>query len=245
MSIRYLIIFLSAFALSCEDGENPSGPLIGRGGSLARFAVTSSHLFSVDDESLNVYQIMENGSLEKVNSAPLGAGVETIFATDHWLYIGTNDAMITYDITNPASPHFVSEYSHFVACDPVVVQDTLAFVTLRTSRCRATNLNSLDIINIKNPQFPTLLSNYTLESPYGLGVDGDLLFVCEGDAGLKIFDVSNPYNAMLIRKYSDVNAFDVIPNNGVLILTGSEGVTQYDYTDHEAIIKLSTIPVQR
>lgn len=240
-----IVIFLAVLGVSCEDSDGTTNSLTGKGGSLARFAVTSTHLYSVDDESLNVYQMMENGSLEKINAAFLGAGVETIFARDHWLYIGTIDEMIIYDIINPASPLFVSSYSHFVACDPVVVQDTLAFVTLRTTSCRAANFNTLEIINIQNPQNPVLLSSYSLESPYGLGVDGDLLFVCEGDRGLKVLNVSDPFNAVLIKKYTDMDAYDVIPNDGVLVLTGKDGVVQYDYSDHMAITKLSTIAVQQ
>ena len=150
--------------------------------------------------------------------------------------------MRIYSIEHPANPHFISAYSHFVACDPVVVQDTLAFVTVRTTDCRATEFNSLDIINIKDPQSPVLLSSYSLESPYGLGVDGNLLFICEGEYGLKVFDISDPYNIMLIKNF-DVDAYDVIPNNNVLILTGKDGIVQYDYSDQTAIKKLGTIPV--
>jgi hypothetical protein len=241
-----LLLCVAGVAISCDDSEGtPGTDLIGKSGSLARFALTATHLFAVDDESLNVYQIMEDGSLEKVNTADLGSGVETIFTKDHWLYIGTNSAMVTYDIINPASPVYVSAYSHFVACDPVVVQDTLAFVTMRTTECRTTNFNALDIINIKDPQSPRLVSQYVLDSPYGLGVDDNLLFVCEGEMGLKIFDVSNPFNAMLVKSYKDVNAFDVIPNEGVLILTGQDGIMQYDYSDQNAIRKISTISVQQ
>jgi hypothetical protein len=241
-----ILLLLAACAFSCEDSDgNSSDSLQGKGGSLARFAVANNYLYSVDDESLNVYQIMADGSLEKMNTESLGPGVETIFARDHWLYIGKNDAMITYDVTNPASPLYVASYSHFVACDPVVVQDTLAFVTLRTSNCRPSNVNTLDIINIKDPQSPQFLSNYMLESPYGLGIDGNLLFVCEGVHGLKVLNISDPFNAVMIESYPDVDAYDVIPDNGVLILTGKDGIVQYDYSDHTAIKKLSTISVHK
>jgi hypothetical protein len=241
-----IIILLTGIAFSCEDsgGEN-STSLTGKGGSLARFAVTSTHLYAVDDESLNVYQILSNGELGKINSVSLEEGVETIFAYGESLYIGTNSAMHTFDITNPSNPSFVSSYSHIVACDPVVVQDTLAFVSIRVSNCRPTGSNTLDIINIKNPSTPILLSNYTLQSPYGLGVDGNLLFVCEAEHGLKILDISNPFNATLIKSYSNEHAYDVIPHNGLLILTGDDGIAQYDYSDQLNIQKLSLIPVQQ
>ena len=242
MMRNFLLLLSIITIISCDDPSTP-GTLMGKGGSLARFALTPTHLYSVDDEYLNVYQIMDNGSLEKVNTISFGPGVETIFARDQWLYIGTNSAMVTYNISAPASPRYVSSYAHFVACDPVVVQDTLAYVTIRTTNCRDASSNTLDIINIKNPELPTLLSNYALESPYGLGVDENLLFVCEGDNGLKIFDVSNPFNAVLLKNYSDVNAYDVIPNEGILILTGRSGIIQYDYSDQSSIKQLSVISV--
>ena len=248
MSTRILfivcIMVAGLAAVSCQDGDGTTADgLTGKGGSTARFAVTATHLFAVEDDALKVYQIMGNGALEKINAIELNPGVETIFVRDHWLYLGTVDAMITYDIATPASPLYVSSYSHFVACDPVVVQDTLAFVTLRTASCRPSNTNQLDIINIKNPEQPVMVSSYSLNSPYGLGVDGDLLFVCEGESGLTVLNVKDPMNIKLIKRYDENDAYDVIPNDGTLIMTGKDGVAQYDYTDPDAIKKLSLIPV--
>jgi len=248
MSTRILFIVcisvVSLAGFSCQDSDGTTADgLTGKGGSTARFAVTATHLYAVEDDALKVYQIMANGALEKLNEIELNPGVETIFARDHWLYLGTVDAMITCDITAPASPLYVSSYAHFVSCDPVVVQDTLAFVTLRTYGCRPTNTNQLEIINIKNPQQPFMVSSYSLNSPYGLGVDGDLLFVCEGASGLTVLNVKDPMNVQLIKRYDEDDAYDVIPNDGNLILTGKDGVAQYDYTDPGAIKKLSLIPV--
>jgi hypothetical protein len=242
-----VIIGLVAFLqFSCEDGGDGEGSaLTGKAGSLARFAITDTHLYAVDDEQLNVYQILADGSLGKINSSYIGEGVETIFARGNELFIGTNSAMIIYDISNPSAPGMISAHNHFFACDPVVVRDTIAYVTIRSNNCRNASINRLDIINIKNLTNPITVSTYNLDSPYGLGVDDNLLFVCEGDYGMKVLDVSNPRNATLIKHYSDVHAYDVIPNDAILILTGDDGVMQYDYSDQSNITKLSTIPVQQ
>jgi hypothetical protein len=238
--ICYLLLILSG--CGSEDGTSTAG-LSGRGGSLARFAVTPSHLYAVDNDNLNVYQFVENGSISQVNSIALGPGVETIATLDTRLYIGTNQAMLIYDISSPANPIHLSQFGHFLGCDPVVVQDTLAFITLRTTGCRPSTVNTLDIVNIKMPDQPTLVATYGLQSPYGLGIDGDLLFVCEGENGLKIFDVSNPYNLIVVKDYRDVDAYDVIPNRGILVLTGKHGIVQYDYSDHNNIRQLSSIEI--
>jgi hypothetical protein len=247
--MRNTILLIGLVALlqfSCDDGGDGEGSaLTGKAGSLARFAITDTHLYAVDNKQLNVYQILADGSLGKINSSYIGEGVETIFARGNELFIGTNSGMVTYDISNPSAPVMISFYNHFFACDPVVVQDTLAFVTIRSNNCRAASINQLDIINIKDLENPVTLSTYNLDSPYGLGVDGNLLFVCEGDYGMKVLNISNPRSATLIKHYPNVHAYDVIPNDGILILTGDDGVMQYDYSNESNITKLSTIPVQQ
>ncbi len=52
----------------------------------------------------------------------------------------------------------------------------------------------LSVVNIKNIDQPKLVMTYPLTNPHGLGKDGDLLFICDGTAGLKIFDASDPRN---------------------------------------------------
>jgi hypothetical protein len=228
--------------MACESDENSFGSLTGKGGSMARFALNSEYLYTVDNESLNVYQLMEGGSFAKINDVNINVGIETIFATESELFIGSTNAMYIYDITNGSAPILLSTYSHIVSCDPVVVQDTIAYVTLRTSQCRQQGINTLDVINVKNLTNPQVIGTYTMDSPYGLGIDGDDLFVCEGSNGLKVFDVSNPFNLSIKQVFTNINAYDVIPNNGVIIVTGNDGVYQYDYSGDQLKF-LSHLPV--
>lgn len=244
-SVVALALILWGALTNCSESDAfNSGDLSGKGGSLARFAISATHLYAVDNNALNVYRFEGDGTITKVNTVALGSGVETIATRDQWLYIGTNMAMFIYDISRPASPSFVSEYNHFVGCDPVVVQDTLAFVTLRTTGCRPASWNTLDVINIKDPKNPSVINSMGMSMPYGLGIDGKLLFVCEGVYGLNVYDVTDPYNLKLLKNYPDVNAYDVIPNHGTLVVTGSNGVFQYDYSDYNNIRHLSTINIQ-
>ena len=151
--------------------------------------------------------------------------------------------MLVYDISSPASPTYVSTFWHMTSCDPVVVQDTIAYVTLRGGNMCGNNLNELDVVSIADLMEPTLLKAYPLSGPYGLGIDENILFVCDGDAGLKIYDVSDPLSIdeNMLAHFPDINAYDVIPVNGVLILIGENGIYQYDYQDIENIQLLSTI----
>ena len=47
----------------------------------------------------------------------------------------------------------------------------------------------------------------------------------------------------IITTFPDIQAYDVIPLNGVLMLIGDDGLHQYDYTDLSDIKLLSTIAI--
>jgi len=181
----------------------------------------------------------------EVGALPVGFGIETIFPYKDYLFIGSQTGMFIYDNSNPNRPKRKGEFNHMRSCDPVVVKDTLAFVTLRGgTRCGGFT-NQLDIINIKDIDQPHLIATVPMTSPYGLGVDGNKLFVCDGDEGLKIYDTEDPKELFRIAQYKDINAYDVIPRKGVLVMIGSDGLYQYDYTVKGKPALLSKIEVKQ
>jgi hypothetical protein len=82
-----------------------------------------------------------------------------------------------------------------------------------------------------------------MQHPHGLGIDGNILFVCEGQFGLKVFDASDPSNLVQTQFIPGVKSYDVIPFNKILLLTGENGLYQYRYTDPQRLELLSVIPV--
>jgi hypothetical protein len=164
-----------------------------------------------------------------------------------YMYLGANDAMYIFSISDPLNPTFIFRYAHIMSCDPVVVQGNRAYVTLRSGETMCNRgINALEIIDITNPQSPTLLANYPMSNPHGLGVDGDLLFICEGSGGLKFYDISDELNIDLIQHITDIHAYDVIPRDGLLILTGEDGIFQFEYSDvNTPLHLLSKLPVLR
>jgi hypothetical protein len=89
------------------------------------------------------------------------------------------------------------------------------------------------------------VKSYPLFNPHGLGVDGNLLFICDGKAGLKIYDKSDPLAiiAHQVAYYPDFDTFDVITLDGILVLTGEKGIYQYDYSDPGDIVQMSHITI--
>jgi hypothetical protein len=222
-----------------------SGSGTGIGGSMARFGIKDNVLYILEQNSLKIFSIINKTVPVKTSEIHIGWNIETMFLNENYMFLGTTTGMVIYDITVPLSPVNKSFFTHARSCDPVIVDDTLAFVTLRTgTNCGGAN-NSLSVVNIIDINLPKLVKTYSLSNPHGLGKDGDLLFICDGQAGLKIYNCSDVRHITdhMVFGYPNINAFDVIPIDGVLVLIGEDGLFQYNYSNIQNISLLSTIPI--
>jgi hypothetical protein len=222
-----------------------SGSGVGIGGSMARFGIKDKVLYMLDQNTLKIFDITNKTIPVKFNDIYPGWGIETMFLTDKNMFLGTTTGMVIFDISIPLSPVQKAFFSHARSCDPVIVDDTLAYVTLRTGTNCGGSLNTLDVINIRNLTLPVLVMTYPMTNPHGLGKDGDILFVCDGTDGLKIFDASDPnqISSHLLKSYPGINAYDVIPVGNVLVMIGDDGLYQYNYSNILNITLLSKIQV--
>ncbi|MCG8307881.1 MAG: hypothetical protein MI975_10865 [Cytophagales bacterium] len=235
-------------ALSSFAPESAPVMSTGIGGSMARFTIMKNHLYSISNSNMQVFDITNLDEPVPGANLNIGWGIETIFPYKDNLFIGSQSGMIIYDNTDPDLPTHLSTFSHIVSCDPVVVEDDLAYVTLRGGTgCRNNFTNQLDVIDISDLKNPKLLVTHPMTNPHGLGIDNGILFLCEGKAGLKVFDASDIYKIPknLLAYYGDMDAFDVIPYNNNLIMIGNDGLYQFDYSDPENIKLLSSISINR
>ncbi|MET3128693.1 hypothetical protein ABID42_003812 [Arcicella rosea] len=242
--LLYCILGL-IYLQSCQQGANDSVSPFGNGtgGSMARFTLGDGYLYTVGTSNMSIFDI-KNTSPQKIKTINLSFGLETIYPYKNMLFIGSNTGMQIFNNQDPANPVLLSTYTHIKSCDPVVVQDNYAYVTLRNGTLCQRGVNSLDIVNISNPSNPTLVKSIPMKNPHGLAVDGKNLFICEGSFGLKSFDLSDPVNPVEKEFLTDVVSYDVIPNQQKLIVTGQNGIYQYDYSDPKALKLLSKIPIE-
>lgn len=247
---KYILGILPICALvmlySCSKDAN-SPVTSGTGGSYARFTVVDDHMYVATQTGVKIFDLASPSTPVLTNTIELGMGIETIFAYNNHLFIGSNDAMYILDITQPNQPESSIEFSHASGCDPVVANDSLAFITLRggeenTGNCNINITNpGLYIVNIENISNPYELSYVHLPSPYGLGYDDKYLFVCVGNDGLRIYDYSQPSNLQEVRHLEGFATYDVIPQSGLLLVVGPHELRQYNYTNIENIELLSTM----
>ncbi|HWK56149.1 MAG TPA: hypothetical protein VNQ80_02350 [Parapedobacter sp.] len=220
-----------------------SAPNYGQGGSMARFTLMGGHLYAVDDHSLRLFDVHQADKPQFVKDIMLGWGIETIFPYKERLFIGSMTGMHIYDASTPSAPEPMAVYQHIMACDPVVVNDNYAFVTLRSGTMCRLGENALHVLDIKDLYHPKLLKSYPMENPHGLGIRGSNLYICEGDFGLKSFNVADVLRIgeNLLEHHKDRSAIDVIPAPKSLIVTGPDGVCQYDYSNPAKLRLLSII----
>jgi hypothetical protein len=171
--------------------------------------------------------------------------METLYRLGNNLFVGTTTGLLIYDLVNPRKPNQISSYDHLTACDPVVVDGQYAYVTLRTGTMCTNGQNLLEVIDKSSINNPFLVKSYPMFNPHGLGVDGNLLFVCDGAAGLKIYDKTDPLEIITnqVTHYPEIDTYDVIPLNDILMLVGKGGIYQYDYSDPDNIIQISHIAI--
>ncbi|MEZ4885208.1 MAG: hypothetical protein R3E32_10815 [Chitinophagales bacterium] len=237
----------SASPITANSGGTTGAPSVGVGGSMARFTIASNHLYTLTTSDVNIFDINDLANPVKQEPVHIGWNIETIYPFKDMLLIGSQSGMYIYNIKQPNAPFLVSEYTHVRSCDPVVAEGNTAYVTLRSgSECQGFT-NQLEVLDISDVTEPDLLKVYPMQNPHGLGIDKGTLFICDGEAGLKVYNAEDPMtiDQHQLAHYDNIHAFDVIPLGETLLLIGEDGFHQYDYSNPQNITWLSTIEVEK
>ncbi len=220
-------------------------PKAGIAGSLARFSIVNDYLYAVDNHYLKAVSIIDPSDPKLVNNIFAGFDIQTIYPLKDKLFLGSMNGLYIYDVSNPASPMVNGTFNHGRACDPVVADDNYAFVTLKEGTgCGPAN-NELDVVDIKNITAPVLFKSYALTGPSGLSKDGDILFICDGVDGLKVFNASNVSNISLIKQIRDIDPHDVIAWNNNALVVAKGGLYQFDYSNLSNIHLRSRLTISK
>lgn len=238
------IIYEVEVAVATDESGGVSNSGTGTGGSMAAFKLNGNYLYTIhQNSSIKVFDISDATAPVVGEDIYVTWGIETLFLKDEYLFIGAQDGMYIYGLQDSSKPSYISQFTHMRSCDPVVVQDGYAYVTLRGGSACGGNENQLDVINISNIYDPELVKSHSMYNPHGLGIDSNLLFICDGNEGLKVYDVTDPLtiDSNQVSHFSGINAFDVIPLNGNLLMIGEDGLHQYDYANADSIVLLSIL----
>ena len=222
-------------------GSTDMGGSSGTGGSYAIFAVIGSYLYYLDGSSIITMDISTPAEPNQLSSTYINWTSETLFPTQKYLFVGGSGGMYVLDRSNPANPATIGTLTHFRAKDPVVVQDTVAYVTLRTTRDFSTSQDELLAVSLSSITNPYILSERPLYTPYGLTVSDTLLYVGNGANGFSLLNVKNPSQMNMIKSWQTPSVKDFIwQGNRLYVMTFGE-IMIYDVTDPLEPVLLSTI----
>lgn len=225
--------------------ERGVGSEVGSAGSLARFAVANDTLYALTSGRIVAFDISDEEQIQKVGSVRVASDIETLFSDGKSLFVGAQTALNIFSLEEPHSPKSLGIHPHVRACDPVVTSGDYAFVTLNSGggACRGGE-NVLKVVDFSDPAMPREVKKIRMNQPFGLGVAGDRLFVCDGESELVEFDISDPTETYELSRAQDEACSDVVPLNDLLITTGPRGISQFDLSN-DGFYQLSRIHAEK
>jgi hypothetical protein len=217
----------------------------GFAGSMAKFMLYDNYLYTLFLSQMKLFDISQLDQPVEANEVYINWDIETLFRYEDKMFIGAQTGMYIYDLSVPENPTYLSEFTHAQSCDPVVVENDIAYVTLHSGTTCGGTLNQLDVIDVSDILNPVHLKTYPFDWPHGLGIDNGTLFICDGESGLKVYDAEDPMSISdnQIAHFDNINSKDVIPLGDVLLMIGTDGLYQYDYSNLEDLKLLSVIPI--
>jgi hypothetical protein len=243
-----LIITILFFSCGQDQGELQNT----LNGSYARLLTIGNYLYAINNEELTTFDISNTSDPIELNKQNVGFSIENIYHQAGVLFIGSSEALHIFEIGTDGIPLRKSESRYFKApniCpkDPVIARENIAYVTLSTVELQAGQcfrdliINELRIFDISDLENPLLLSSIDMKIPKGLALDGNYLFVCEKELGLKVLDVSDNLNPKVINELLEFKSYDVIAKDGLLMIVCPTEIRQYNYSDINNIILLSSL----
>ncbi|HTI10871.1 MAG TPA: hypothetical protein VL832_20010 [Puia sp.] len=228
----------NALSSSSSGGSNSGN---GLAGSMAKLVLLNNYMYTLSEpHSLAILNVTNAPKPVFMSTFMAGFDLETIYPFNDKLFLGSQEGVYIYDVSNPGNPTKLSTFTHGRACDPVVADGNYAYVTLHSGTYCGGASNELDVLNVQDLLNPTLAASYPMTSPQGLCKDNNLLFVCDGSAGIKLYDATNPAALKLLSHIDITSAADLIASNQRLLVIANGKLYQYDYSNTQNIRLIST-----
>lgn len=262
---KILYILLVGLLISSCDQDSPSFGEIGAGtgvevlsGSYANMLTLGNFLYVLGDGQLKTFNLDDPAKPEIISEQTVNFEIESLFISGENIFVGSQEAMFIYTIGSDGIPIFRSEttYNDFgeESCfsDPIAANSNYAYSTLENNSSGTFNgvcwrpgledqMRVYDIADLDNPVH---VNTVFMNAPKGIALDGDILFVCEKEDGLTIFDVSAGSDPLELEHFPGFSAFDLIPANGLLMVIGSDTLHQFNYTDINNVFKIGSFELR-
>lgn len=245
----FALLFIG-LAIACSK-EAAVSDGTGKSGSITRFAIHNGYMYTLNPNEVLTYSLSDPDQPQLVHRLQTDYGLETIIIYDNAIYLGSRTALYILDISNPAAPAILSQLDRpgafFGGCDPVVVKEQFAYSTVKIIQNVCGNVSSqsaLIVYDVSNLENPTVVGQYALELPNGLGYKDNYLFVCdEGADRLEMFDIANPLALAQRPQYAvDItDPVDLIVDGQKMIVSTKTDFQIFTLNDLPYLTRIGTI----
>ena len=205
--------------------------------------VSGTLVYVADSQGIQVYDITTPASptfAGKVETqAPADGKAFGITVEGNYAYVAYGDAGLRIlDASNPAALTQVSvldvREGEEGAARQVVVSGDYAYVASRSAKVR--------VVDVSDPASPSIVSTLDVAGAGDVSLDGTLLAVA-GDAGVTVFDITNPAAPSQLFASSDLGYADRVGVFGdyVYAITTGSNVRVFDATTPSAITLAGTV----
>ena len=223
-----------------------AAPSTGTAGSMAAMVLLNDYLYAITEpHSVGIVNISNAAAPAKVGSMNAGFDLQTMYPFKDKLFLGSASGMYMLDVSDPVHPKSIGQFSHGRACDPVITDGSYAYVTLHAGTSCGGASNELNVVDVQNVLKPSLVKTYQLTKPTGLSKDGNLLFVCDGTDGVKLYNAADPAALKLLQQIKCDDPYDVIAAGNHALVVTKNGLNQYDYSDLNNIKQLSSFSIRQ
>lgn len=247
-----LALFLIFQSVSCSKEDNAAKSGSTKNGSLSRVISIGNFIYAVDDNHLITINASDPTNLSISNNVSLGANIQTIYHHNGSLFIGSATQMYIYNIqNNPAAPSLTSSYTYPILIeprDPILAMDSVTYST-STSTAGSGVFRVFDSRDLSNL---VLLEENLLQTPRGMDVSGNYLYLCNGSYGIRIYSITDPFHPTLESIIDENNTltngemgnndyYDVIAENGQLFCYTKGALLNYNISQPGLPVYLNKI----
>lgn len=254
-----LIAFVALMLGSCGEtsivGSSNQGAITGQ---YKTIVVKNNFMYAVNNSELITFDMTNKENPVLIDKKDVGRNIENLYIAEKALFIGSQTDLHIYSIKSNGIPEKKSETAHIrfddeiTLCDPVVATDKIAYVTLSTKGIINNNfgcsslvdVNELRVYNVQDLTNPSLIQTLQMDSPKGLSLDGNYLFVSNGDSGIVIYNVGSNGKVSFLNEMTGFSTYDLIAENNKLLVVSKDEIRQYDYSDINNIILYSTLSLR-
>lgn len=189
----------------------------------------------------NIFDIHDYNSPFHVANIDSLIFTEGLYISDPWVFVTDYEyGLVTYKISNPEEPEFVSTFNPETSYDDVYIKNFCAYLN---------NHNDLDIVDIYDPYNPQLLSSVSIGAFYYGGINhvfvgNDYGYFCDNSTGLQIYDVSDPETPNWESTYitggclSDI----AVKGNYAFLATSKFNLIVVDQSNPDSIFEIAKLP---